>query len=131
MVAKSLTPMTTGKTFYVTAAIGTGKSAQMLQDLFPVDSDGVVRVYATLAEAIAACTAGRGDMIVLANDYTTAPTDAELTALAVAGASIVSAANGVIPAVECVATGGAKALPATATGTLFTVTGVVEVIAII
>jgi hypothetical protein len=129
LVARSLTPMTTWKTFYVTAAAW--KSAQFLQDIFPVDSDWVVRVYSTIAGAIAACVAGRWDVIVLANDYTTAPTDTELTALATAWASIVSASNGVFEAAEMVATGWSKTLPATTTGTLFTITGVVEIIAIV
>ena len=133
LAARALTPMTTGKTFYVTAAIGTGKSAQFLQDIFPTDSDGVVRVYEDITDAIAACTAGRGDVIVIANDYTTAPTDTELTALATAGASIVYAANAGNgnDATEFNVTGGSKTLPATGTGSLFTVTGVVEIIAIV
>lgn len=104
LMARALTPMTTGKTFYVTAAIGTGKSAQILQDIFPTDTDGKVRVYANITDAIAATTAGRGDVIVLANDYTTAPTDVELAALATAGATLTSAA-GLSNGLEAVSTG--------------------------
>lgn len=49
--------MTTGKTFYVTSA--TGLSAEFLQEVFPTDNDGVVRVYANITNAIAAMVAGR------------------------------------------------------------------------
>jgi hypothetical protein len=88
-MASALTPMTTGKTFYVTSAIGTGKSAQILADIFPIDPDGTQRVFSTITLALAATTAGRGDVIVIANDYTTAPTDAELTTAGTNGVTFV------------------------------------------
>lgn len=74
----SLTPRNSAKTFYVTSAIGTGAMAQLLQDIAPIDNDGVARVYSNITDALAACVTGRGDAIVIANDYTTAPTDTEL-----------------------------------------------------
>lgn len=129
--AHALTPMTTGKTFYVTAAIGTGKSAQFLQDLFIPDSDWVLRVYSTITLALAQTVAGRWDVIVLASDYTTAPTDAELTTAATNGVSFVYANPNKSWSGEVVVTGGSKTLPATTTGTLFNITWVVEIIAII
>jgi hypothetical protein len=75
----SLSPKNSAKTFYVTGAIGTGAMAQLLQDIAPVDSDGVLRVYSNITDALASCVTGRGDAIVVANDYATAPTDAELS----------------------------------------------------
>jgi len=39
----------------------------------------VTRVYSTITLALAATVADRGDTIVIAPDYTTAITDAELT----------------------------------------------------
>lgn len=129
LVGSNLTPMTTGKTFYVTSA--TGLSAEFLQEVFPTDNDGVVRVYANITNAIAAMVAGRWDVIVLASDYTTAPTDTELAALATAGWSIVSANANVDGSAEIVVSGGSKALPATTTGAIFTVTWLVEIISIV
>lgn len=125
----SLTPNNSAKTFYVTAAIWTGAFAQILQDIAPIDNDGVVRVHASITSALAACVSGRGDAIVVANDYTTAPTDAELS---IAGTkwvtfSFVAAGSGN----DMLVSTSSKALPATATGSLFNVTGVCEVIAIV
>lgn len=47
-----------------------------------VDTTGVndVRVHSTITLALAECVAGRGDVIMVASDYTTAPTDTELGA---------------------------------------------------
>ena len=66
---------------------------------------------------------------LLLNDYTTAPTDAELS---IAGTkwvtfSFVAAGSGN----DMLVSTSSKALPATATGSLFNVTGVCEVIAIV
>lgn len=74
-----LVGQTAGKTYYVTAAIGTGKNAQRIQELFPTDQDGAARTFSTLTLALAACTAGNNESIILASDYTTAPTDTELS----------------------------------------------------
>jgi hypothetical protein len=130
LMASALTPMTTGKTFYVTSAIGTGKSAQILADIFPTDPDGTQRVFSTITLALAATTAGRGDVIVIANDYTTAPTDAELTTAGTNGVTFVQWAASTYGG-EYLVTWASKALPATTTGTLFTITGVVEIVSII
>lgn len=129
LMATSLTPITTWKTFYVTSAIGTGKSAQILQDIFPIDTDWTQRVFSTIALALAATTAGRWDMIVIANDYTTAPTDAERTTAGTNWVQIVYASNSF--ADECVVTWASKALPATTTGDLFAITWLVEIVAVI
>ena len=46
-------------------------------------------MFATITSALAATVAGRGDVIVIANDFTTAPTDAELTTAGTNGVSFV------------------------------------------
>jgi hypothetical protein len=62
--------------------------AQLLQDICPVDNDGVLRVYGNITDALASCVTGRGDAIIIANDYTTAPTDAELSSAGSKGVTI-------------------------------------------
>lgn len=129
LAAQTLTRRTAGKTFYVTSAIGTGANAQFLQDVFTPDNDGVSRVYSSITLATAALVANRGDVIVVASDYTTAPTDTELAAIATAKATIVFADQ--TETSEMIAMTINKALPATTTGAIFTITGVVEIISII
>jgi hypothetical protein len=128
LVARSLIRPTAGKTFFVTDAIGTGTTAQFLQDVFTPDSDGVARVYSSITLALAACVTGRADVIVIAADYTTAPTDVELASAGTKGVEIVFSDR---DDSEQIAMTTSKALPATATGSIFTVTGLVEVIAIV
>lgn len=129
LTAQSNTPASSGKTFYVTGAIGTGAAAQFLYDTLIPDSDGVARVYATITLALAACVTGRGDAIVVAADYTTTPTDTELDSAGTKGVRLVFAN---LPAsAEQIAITANKALPATTTGAIFTVTGLVEITSII
>lgn len=78
MVANAVTPPTTGKTFL--AILSTSTNLPAMQDLFTYDNDGVQRVYTSLTSALAACVAGRGDVVVISSDLTTAPTDTELSA---------------------------------------------------
>jgi hypothetical protein len=103
--------------------------AQLLQDICPVDNDGVVRVYSNITNALAACVTGRGDTVVIASDYTTAPTDVELTSAGTKGVSISYVNTG--SGNEVLVSTASKTLPETTTGTLFKVTGVCEVIAIV
>ncbi len=72
----SVLPRTTGKTFL--AVLSSSSNLSALQDLFTIDTDGVQRVYTSLTSALAACVAGRGDVVVITSDLTTAPTDTEL-----------------------------------------------------
>jgi hypothetical protein len=97
--------------------------------LFPVDNDGVVRVHSTIANALAATVAGRGDVIIIAEDFTTAITDAELSTAGTNNVKVIYADQ--IGKDEILVNTASKALPATTTGTLFTVTGLCEVISII
>jgi len=119
---------TVWNTYVVTWAIGTGANAQRLQELFPA-ADGIVRVYSTITAALAACTAWYDETIIIASDYTTAPTDTELWAAWTKWVNIMFADQ--TNDSEQIAMTANKVLPATTTGTLFTVTGVCEVIAIV
>jgi hypothetical protein len=66
-IAKAL-PFTFGKVFFVIdpddAILPT------VQETYPVDTDGVTRVYTSLASAYAACTSGMNDVIVLDGNST-------------------------------------------------------------
>lgn len=126
---KSLVRSGAGKTFVVSGAVGTGASAQLLQDIAQYDNDGVARFYPSITTALAACVAGRSDAIVIAADYTTAPTDTELGAAGTKGVSITYSNQTELP--EQIAMTSNLALPQGATGTLFNVVGVCEVISIV
>ena len=125
-LASSLIPATTGKTFL--AVLSTSTNLSILQDLFTVDGDGVQRVYTTLTAALDACVSGRGDVVVISSDLTTTPTDTELSTAGTKGVKLFFA--NLKGAGEQIAMGASKTLPASTTGTLFTVTGLVELISI-
>lgn len=128
-IANKIAGKTAGKTFYVTSS--TGANGATLQQLFTPDDTWVnqVRVWSSITLALAECVTGRGDVILIAPDYTTAPTDTELGS---AGTKWVRIEYINQPEwVYQVATTANLALPATTTGTLFTVTGLCELIAIV
>ncbi len=127
IVASALTPRTAWKTFYVTANGGTNQ--QFLQDVFVNDIDWVGRIYSTITLALAQTVAWRWDIVIIAPDYTTAPTDTELWT---AWTNWVRLVFGNTPEMwELIAMTSNKALPASTTWAIFTVTWVVEVISII
>ena len=126
-VAGSVIPRTTGKTFI--AVLSTSTNLADLQDLFTVDSDGVQRAYTDLTSALGACVAGRGDVVVITSDLTTAPTDTELASAGTKGVRIVY--SNIPECSELIAMTTSKTLPATTTGAIFTITGVVEILSII
>lgn len=76
----------TGKTFVV------GKSAlayrDMFNEIFTPDSDGRVRFSATIAGAVALCTAGAGDTILVLPGHTESITAAASIALSVNGITV-------------------------------------------
>ena len=127
--ASRITAKTGGKTFYVTAS--TGANAQTLQNLMTPDTTGVnqVRNYSTLTLALAQTVAGRGDVILVAPDYTTAPTDTELGLAGTNGVQI-QYLNSLEDSVLIAGTTN-LALPATDTSAIFNVVGVVELVSII
>lgn len=128
-ISNKIAGKTAGKTFYVTSS--TGANWPTLQQLFTPDDTWVnqVRVWSSITLALAECVTGRGDVILVAPDYTTAPTDTELGS---AGTKWVRIEYINQPEwVYQVAATANLALPATTTGTLFTVTGLCELIAIV
>ncbi len=129
-IGQKITGRTAGKTFYVVGS--TGANAQTLQQLMTPDDTGVnqVRVFSTITLALAECVAGRGDVVLVAPDYTTAPTDTELGSAGTKGVRIVFMNQSDLDS-EQIAVTSNLALPASTTGTLFNVTGVVELIAIV
>ena len=81
-----------GKIFFV----GDSSTVQldMLNELFPVDQDGVPRVHATLDAAVGFCTADAGDIIYVLPGHTETVTTAGAIDLDVAGISIIGLGNG-------------------------------------
>lgn len=126
VVANNSTPVWTWKTFYVTANGGT--TSWFLQDVF-IPDDWVVRVYSTITLALAACTADRWDTVVVAPDYTTAITDAEMTTAWTKKVRVVFADN--FDKYEQIAFTESKSLPATTTWDIFNIIGLVEITSII
>lgn len=92
IVAPSLTAQTTGKTFYVQSPVNA--NAQMIQDLFVLDTDGVQRVFSTIALALTQTTAGAGDVIYVAPGYVETITTAGGTTVATSGVSIIGLGKG-------------------------------------
>lgn len=78
---------TPGKVFVV--AKSTAACADILKSMYIPDPDGVNRYFATLATAIAATTASRGDVILLAPGHTETISSATALNLNVAGIKIV------------------------------------------
>lgn len=120
-------PFTTGKIFVVVGSTDSNYSDIGL--LYRPDTDGNSRTFANITNALAACVAGRGDVVILAPGFTTALTATELLASETKGVTVVQAGknvNGIYFENRATAT-----LPATAQTALFTVTGRVRITSII
>jgi hypothetical protein len=63
-------------------------------NIFPVDEDGVVRVYSSIATALTNCVASRGDVVLVLPGYTETVTAA--ITVSVAGVSIIGLGNGAL-----------------------------------
>lgn len=118
---------TGGKVFIVYSE--NESNAQVIRELWEPDSEGKSRSFTNFTDALAACTAGRGDKIFVTQGYTTAPT---LTELATANTKqvLIEQIGGKLGN-DYVTTKAATTLPATTTGTLFTVTGMVKILDLI
>lgn len=81
-----------GKTFLVCPSAH--PNFQNLQSLFVSDLDGTVRFFTTLAAALAATTAARGDVIYIAEGYTDTITSATTLGLSVSGVTIIGLGYG-------------------------------------
>lgn len=123
----SIVKGTTGKVFMVSTT--TDSNYDNLTDLFKVDTDGEVLLFTTITAALAACTAGRGDVILLSVGFTTAPTLVELDTARTKGV-IIEQAGGRLGD-TFYAQRAAATLPATTATAYFTVTGKVKVLDII
>jgi hypothetical protein len=75
-----------GKVFFVLASSNANFSA--LQNEFPTDKDGIVRVHATIDAAIGSCVASRGDIIYVMPGHTESVTSATSLVCDVAGVTI-------------------------------------------
>lgn len=120
-------PFTTGKIFVVVGSSDSNYSDIGL--LYRPDTDGNARTFANITNALAACVAGRGDVVILAPGFTTALTAAELLAAETKGVAMVQAGknvNGIYFEHRATA-----ALPATTASPIFTVTGRIKLISII
>lgn len=113
-----------GTSFFVSDV--TGAQWNALNNNYPTSTDGVKRVFTTVTLALAACTTGAGDYVVLAPDFTTALTAAELVSARSKGVTVILGAQDV---------GGGKyhayrntaTLPAGTTAAIFTVNGRVRI----
>jgi hypothetical protein len=81
-----------GKTFIVQPT--TYPNADMITEIFQPDYDGVVRVFNTISTALAACTAGNGDVIYVAPGHTETITAAGGITVSQSGVSIIGIGNG-------------------------------------
>jgi hypothetical protein len=68
----------------------------MMQSVFQPDNDGTPRLFSTLAAALAACVANRGDVVYLAEGYAETIVGAAGSGIAVAGVSVVGLGKGVL-----------------------------------
>lgn len=122
-------PFTTGKTFVVVGSASANKS--LISAVFQNDNAGIQRVHTSFTLALAQCVAGRGDAIILAPDFVTLPTAAELLSAETKGVSIIPAgvsqiAPGVFRTYRATA-----ALPQSTSSAIFTVTGRIKLISIV
>ena len=120
-------PFTTGKVFFV--ATSGDANLDGIDTLYTPDTDGVARRHATFTLALAQCVADRGDVIVVSPNFETALTAAELLAAETKGVRIVQAnadKNGIVTVYKA-----DTAIATTADKSLFTVTGLVEIVEIV
>lgn len=120
-------PLTLGKVFVVSAT--TGAAYQDILALYTPDYEGVARNYTTPALALAQTVAGRGDILLVASDYVTALTTAELASADTNGVRIYSSETARQDVL--VVTRPTAAMPATTTAAIFNVLGTVKIIDII
>lgn len=121
-------PFTAGKVIMLAAS--TDPNYGIISELWTPDADGFQRLYSTWATAIAACTTGRGDIILISPAFTTAPTLAQL-ALMHSGKISALPAYGMNPDGSFTTLRASATLPATAATPYFTVTGKVKILDIV
>ena len=127
MAQASGIPFTTGKVFVV--AVAGDVNFQDIDELYKPDFDGVARRHSTFDSALDQTVADRGDVIVVSPDFTTALSAAELLVAETNGVRIVQSNTDKDGTVTVYRADGA--LAQTADLSLFTVTGLVEIISIV
>jgi len=127
MAQASGIPFTTGKVFVV--AVAGDVNFQDIDELYKPDFDGVARRHSTFDSALDQTVADRGDVIVVSPDFTTALSAAELLVAETNGVRIVQSNTNKDGTVTVYRADGALAQAADLS--LFTVTGLVEIISIV
>lgn len=122
-----LSAATTGKTFILCAASFVGRD--IVDDLFPVDTDGQTRVFTSQTDAANATVAGRGDVLYIHPSWTTAITAANQLVMETNNVQVLNmsaGSDGVLAVNRATA-----ALPATTTAAIFNVSGRVKILSIV
>lgn len=121
-------PYTTGNVFFVSDSTDTANFND-IDKLYSFDEDGLARRYSTFTAALAPCVVGHGDIIVVSPGFETALTAAELLAAETKGVRIVQSnadADGIVT-VHAPDT----AIAGATDKSLFTVTGLIELVQIV
>jgi hypothetical protein len=120
-------PYTTGKVFLVAGS--SDVNFNDIDGLYRPDVDGQERRFATISAALSACVEGRGDVVLLSPNFTTAPTLAELATAHEKGVMMEQAGGKMGDAFVTLRETGT--LPATTAAPIFTVTGMVRLLDIV
>ena len=91
-IVDSLPTPITGKVFFV-GKVGVA-NRDMIQQIFVNDPDGTSRFFATIDAAVNACTAGAGDVILVAKGHTETISNATSINLDIAGITIIGLGAG-------------------------------------
>jgi len=122
-------PFATGKTFFLVNS--TEFALQEFQNRYPVDSDGVTRVYTTWAAVITSLQANTdADVVMVSPLFTTAPTAAQLAQLDAAGVVVYQMGSALLDGTY-MAVKTASAIATTTNYNLFQVNGRIELLDII
>lgn len=121
-------PLTTGKIFMLAPVTDAGYD--MISQMWTPDADGDQRLFSTWALALAACVAGRGDVIIQSAGMTVAPTAIEVALIASKGVIVQAASQSNVDGAITV-TRAASVTPQTTAVPYFTVTGKVKILDII
>lgn len=118
-------PAAVGNTYFVSDTTGAFWNDLNLQ--YPPGKDGNTRVFSTVTLALAACTAGYGEYVVLAPDFTTALTAAEEDSVATKGVTVLWSKN-YLGGNKYVTHRATAVLPQAVNANIFTVTGKIKLL---
>lgn len=114
-------PFTTGKTFVVSAAASANR--RWLDGIFVDDIQGIQRIYTTPTLALAQCTTGRNDTIILDPAWTTPFTAAEQLSAETKGVTVLVAGATQVGTHTFRVYRAAATLPASTSTSYFTISG--------